>query len=67
MLLGRSLLEINALRETVARALALALAPTMVLILAIGAFFARRAQRRLGDIHDAIAEIMKGDLKRACR
>jgi len=63
LVLGRSLSEINDLRETVARSLALALAPTTILILFIGALFARRAQRRLGDIHAAIAEIMKGDLK----
>jgi signal transduction histidine kinase len=63
LVLGRSLSEINDLRGTVARALALALAPTTILILVIGAFFARRAQRRLGTIHAAIAEIMKGDLK----
>jgi signal transduction histidine kinase len=61
--LGRSLSEINALRESVARALAISLAPTIVLILVIGAFFARRANRRLADIHSAIAEIMKGDLR----
>ena len=63
LVLGRSLSEINDLRETVARALALALAPTTLLILAIGVFFARRARRRVGVIHAAIAEIMKGDLK----
>jgi signal transduction histidine kinase len=63
LVLGRSLSEINDLREAVAKALAFALAPTTVLILVIGAVFARRAQRRLGDIHAAIAEIMKGDLK----
>jgi signal transduction histidine kinase len=62
LVLGRSLSEINDLRGTVARSLALALAPTTILILVIGAFFARRAQRRLGSIHAAIAEIMKGDL-----
>jgi hypothetical protein len=37
LVLGRSLSEINDLRETVARALALALAPTTILILVIGA------------------------------
>jgi signal transduction histidine kinase len=61
--LGRSLAEINALRETVASALAIALAPTIVLILVIGAVFARRANRRLADIHAAVVEIMKGDIK----
>lgn len=63
VVLGHGLSEINDLRETVARALALALAPTTILVLAIGAFFARRGQRRLSSIHAAIAEIMKGDLK----
>jgi signal transduction histidine kinase len=62
LLLGRSLLEIYALRETVSRALAIALAPTILLILAIGVFFASRASRRLGTIHKKIADIMNGDL-----
>ena len=61
--LGRSLAEINALRESVASALAISLAPTIVLILVIGAFFARRANRRLANIHAAIGEIVKGDFK----
>ena len=62
--LGRSLAEINALRETVARSLALALIPATALILIIGAVFARRAQRRLGDINAAVAAVMNGDLTR---
>jgi signal transduction histidine kinase len=63
LLLGRSLVEINALGESVLRALTLALAPTILLVLAIGALFARRANRRLSDIHAAITHIMGGDLK----
>lgn len=62
LLLGRSLLEVYALRETVSQALAIALAPTILLILAIGIFFASRASRRLGTIHKKIADIMNGDL-----
>ena len=62
LVLGRSLAEINALRQTVARALAIALAPTTALILLIGVVFARRAQRRLAAVNAAIAEVMKGDL-----
>ena len=62
--LGRSLAEINALRKSVASGLAIALAPMIVLVLVIGAVFARRATRRLADIHAAISEIMKGDLQR---
>jgi hypothetical protein len=63
LLLGRSLVEINAMGESVLRALTLALAPTILLILLIGALFARRANRRLAHIHAAITHIMRGDLK----
>ena len=62
MLLGRSLLETLAFRRIVLRALATGLAPMLLLALAIGAFFARRASRRLTTIHDTIARIMKGDM-----
>ncbi|MDR3464364.1 MAG: HAMP domain-containing sensor histidine kinase [Xanthobacteraceae bacterium] len=62
MLLGRSLLETFAFRRTVLTALATGLAPMLLLTLAIGAFFARRASRRLTAIHDTIAQIMKGDM-----
>ena len=61
MLLGRSLLESLAFRRIVQSALAAGLAPMLLLALAIGAFFARRASRRLDAIHDIIAQIMKGD------
>jgi len=62
MLLGRSLLETLAFRRIVQNALATGLAPMLLLALAIGAFFARRASRRLTTIHDTIAQIMKGDM-----
>ncbi len=62
LLLGRSLAEINELAESVLRVLALAIVPTILLILTIGAFFARRAARRLANIHAAITHIMGGDL-----
>src|SRR6202051_763505 len=61
LLLGRSLLETLACRRIVLGALATGLAPMLLLALAIGAFFARRASRRLTAIHDTIARIMKGD------
>jgi signal transduction histidine kinase len=61
LLLGRSLLETLAFRQIVQNALAAALAPMLLLALAIGSFFARRASRRLTTIHDTIARIMKGD------
>jgi signal transduction histidine kinase len=61
MLLGRSLLETLAFRRIVQNALVAGVAPMALLALAIGAFFARRASRRLTGIHDTIAQIMKGD------
>ncbi|HEY1943443.1 MAG TPA: HAMP domain-containing sensor histidine kinase [Roseiarcus sp.] len=61
LLLGRSLGEINELAESVLRVLALAIVPTILLILAIGALFARRAARRIANIHAAITHIMGGD------
>ena len=63
MLLGRSLLESLAFRRIVQNALATGLAPMLLLALAIGAFFARRASRRLTAIHGTIARIMKGDMQ----
>src|SRR6202047_4496792 len=62
MLLGRSLLETFAFRRIVQSALATGLAPMLLLALAIGAVFARRASRRLTAIYDTIARIMKGDM-----
>ncbi len=62
LLLGRSLREAYDLQETVLRALAIALLPTILLILAIGAIFARRASQRFERIHDAIVRIMNGEL-----
>jgi signal transduction histidine kinase len=62
LVLGRSLAEVYAIRATVLRALVTGLAPTIILALAIGAFFARAASRRLLQIHETIARIMTGDL-----
>ena len=62
VLFGRSLREAYDLQETVLQALAITLAPTILLILAIGAFFASRASRRFERIHGAIVSIMNGDI-----
>jgi signal transduction histidine kinase len=63
MLMGRSLLESFAFRRTVLNALAIGLVPMLLLSLAIGAFFARRASQRLTTIHETVARIMKGDMQ----
>jgi signal transduction histidine kinase len=60
--LGRSLIEVYAIRRTALRALATGAVPTILLALAIGAFFARNASRRLARIHETIARIMQGDM-----
>jgi signal transduction histidine kinase len=62
LLLGRSLREDYDLQETLQRALVIALLPTILLILAIGAWFAHRASQRFNRVHDAIVRIMNGDL-----
>lgn len=62
LLLGRSMVEVYKLRQTVLRALATAIGPMLILALAIGALFARRTSQRLTRIHDTIATIMQGDL-----
>src|SRR5258708_31630701 len=62
LLLGRSLQEVYDLQETLLRALAIALLPTILLILAIGVWFAHRASQRFKRVHDAIVRIMNGDL-----
>lgn len=63
LVLGRSLLETYAFRQIVLTALTTGLAPMLLLALAIGAFMARRASRRLTGIHETIAKIMKGDMQ----
>ena len=62
LLLGRSMIEVYALRQTVLFALATAIVPMLLLALTIGAIFAHRASRRLTRIHQTIAKIMQGDL-----
>ncbi len=62
VLLGRSLREVYDLQETMLKVMAIALAPTVLLILAIGAIFARRASKRFERIHSAILRIIDGEL-----
>ncbi|RBP04155.1 signal transduction histidine kinase [Roseiarcus fermentans] len=62
VLFGRSLRDVYDLQESVLKALAIALLPTVLVILAIGAVFARRATQRLERIRDAILRIIRGEL-----
>ena len=63
LLLGRSLWETYSLQGTLLRALAIALLPTVLVILGIGAIFARSALQRYERVHDAIVRIMNGELE----
>jgi signal transduction histidine kinase len=62
LLLGRSLVEVYALRETVLDALALAILPTVLLAIALGLFLSQRTTLRLSKLHETIGRIMRGEL-----
>lgn len=62
LILGRSLYEIHALRESVQRALAIGIGPTILLALVAGVLLSLRASRRLNAIHLAIDRVIEGDL-----
>ena len=62
LVLGRDLREVYNLQETLLRTLAIALLPTVLLILAVGAIVARRASQRFERVQDAIVRIMNGEL-----
>ena len=63
LVLGRSLWATFDLQEALLRALAVALLPTILAILAIGAIFARSASQRYERIHTAIVRITNGELE----
>jgi signal transduction histidine kinase len=63
LLLGRSLWETYDLQRTLRRALGIALLPTLLVILGIGALFARRASTRLEGVHGSIVRFMNGELE----
>ena len=63
MLLGRSLYEVNALRQVVFEALMIGVVPAVLLALASGIIFSLRMTRRLKTIHATTLRIMHGDLQ----
>lgn len=63
IVLGRSLSEVATLRRILARALSFAILPIAAGALAAGFFLARRNGERIREIDQAIAEIVKGDLR----
>jgi hypothetical protein len=63
VLLGRSLYEVNALRQVVFEALMTGVVPAILLALASGIIFSLRMTRRLKTIHETTLRIMHGDLQ----
>jgi signal transduction histidine kinase len=63
VLLGRSLYEVDALRQVVLQALMIGIVPAILLALAIGTLFSLRGTRRLKTINETIVRIMQGDLQ----
>jgi signal transduction histidine kinase len=63
VLLGRSLYEVNALRQVVFEALLIGVVPAILLALASGIIFSLRMTRRLKTIHETTLRIMHGNLQ----
>ena len=63
LVLGRSLREVYDLQESLLKTLAIALMPTILVILAIGALFARRSSQRFERIHAAIVRVMNSEFQ----
>jgi signal transduction histidine kinase len=63
LILGRNVDALQALQQTVLRALELGVVPAMVLAIAAGAFVSWRAQRRIKEVHRAAERIMYGNLR----
>ena len=63
VLLGRSLYEVNALRQVIFEALLIGVVPAILLALASGIIFSLRMTRRLKTIHETTLRIMHGDLQ----
>jgi signal transduction histidine kinase len=63
LVMGRSLYEIHALRQSVLRAVAIGIGPTILIALLAGIILSLRASRRLKAIHLAIEHVIEGDLR----
>ena len=62
LVVGYDIDQLEQVQAIVERGLALGVLPAVLLSVLSGTFFAIRAQRRVGAIHSAIEQIMKGDL-----
>jgi len=62
LVLGYDIDELEQVEEIILRALGLGLAPAVLLSLAVGSVLARRGQRRIAALHEAVGKIMQGHL-----
>ena len=63
LVLGYDIDELDEVQDIVVRALSLGLAPAVLLSLAGGVVLARRGQRRIAAVHEAVGRIMQGQLR----
>ena len=63
LVVGYDIDELDEVQEIVRRALGLGLAPAVLLSLAGGVLIARRGQRRIAAVHEAVGRIMQGQLR----
>jgi len=63
LVMGRSLYEIHALQQSVIRAVAIGIGPTIIVALIAGIILSLRATRRLSAIHLAIDRVIEGNLR----
>lgn len=63
LVLGYDIDELDEVQDIVVRALGLSLAPAVLLSLAGGVLIARRGQRRIAAVHEAVGRIMQGQLR----
>ncbi len=61
--LGYDIDSLDQIEDTILRALGLGLAPTVLLALGVGLFLARRGQRRIAAVHQAVGRIVAGHLQ----
>jgi signal transduction histidine kinase len=63
LVMGRSLYEIHALQQSVIRAVAIGIGPTIIVALIAGIILSLRATHRLSAIHLAIDRVIEGNLR----
>src|SRR6202171_6247468 len=62
LVIGRNVDEVGEIARVVGRALALGLAPALLLCLAIGVALSARAQKRIAEVNERVHRIVAGDL-----